>query len=781
MAVPSGAAYEVQFEHSGYTTWTHTTPVLQVEDDFIFEGANSALLQTKTIILVHGLFKGAAFWEEGGFDFPMKLREAPEGRYNVLEPVSLVPNFLDWLGPAARVTSQSERLAEHIDALREGGIQSVNIVAHSMGGLVSREYIRRHPGKVKTLVMLGTPNHGSEMATEVKWLLLWAERRFGLGLLTDIPPAGQDLIPDSELLRDLNYGGSEGESNWGCPDHPDETTLDAKTRYYTYRGTAFEPNPFQVCNLLGWVSGKILWNSTDGCDNDFWVPKSSVPLRAQTPLDNVHNWTDTDCDILSGHFRQDCPPMTRDDRVVDLVVRALDGQTACTGGAAPSPGQPEEGPAPQNVAHDYVLLPPGGSTDLLAACGTADSLVFRSYHLRGMTDLRLLDPSGRIITPDTAAMDPNIDYTELGGLNWFTVRAGTPGEWRMLVDAMSSDSAEVVLMAVEYGDVTLLIDVEDPELLPGASQRIEVTLFHGEAQLSGATVQGTVMGPDSVAVPIVLVDDGTNGDEARDDGVYTAIVGGHAQAGQYDLNVEATGLYVDGTVLNRRARHSYFAATRPDLELLADDVYLTFDVADSQTVVTVSLTFRNIGQARADSIGVRFLEQETGLVFAETYVSTLDAGQEAEIAADWVMRHGAPEYHLGARLSVLGSGGEGNILNNEAYGGLVVAGIDESDAPGNEPDDGLHADLGLQVFPNPFSSETTLRYVLHDAQRVELTIYDVSGRQVRRLVAGQKGPGTHTAVWDGRDVAGRSVSGGTYYARLRAGSRFQTRHTLLIR
>jgi pimeloyl-ACP methyl ester carboxylesterase len=61
-------------------------------------------------------------------------------------------------------------LADIADALRAqidrwfGPNSSVNLVAHSMGGLVSRNYILRHPdrwAKGGKLVMLGTPNHGS--------------------------------------------------------------------------------------------------------------------------------------------------------------------------------------------------------------------------------------------------------------------------------------------------------------------------------------------------------------------------------------------------------------------------------------------------------------------------------------------------------------------------------------------------------------------------------------------------------------------------------------------
>ena len=67
-------------------------------------------------------------------------------------------------------------LAESADALHKkinqwfGPDAAVNLVAHSMGGLVSRTFILRHPdrwAKGGKLIMLGTPNHGSFTIPEV--------------------------------------------------------------------------------------------------------------------------------------------------------------------------------------------------------------------------------------------------------------------------------------------------------------------------------------------------------------------------------------------------------------------------------------------------------------------------------------------------------------------------------------------------------------------------------------------------------------------------------------
>jgi hypothetical protein len=73
-----------------------------------------------------------------------------------------------------------------------------------------------------------------------------------------------------------------------------------------------------------------------------------------------------------------------------------------------------------------------------------------------------------------------------------------------------------------------------------------------------------------------------------------------------------------------------------------------------------------------------------------------------------------------------------------------------------------------QSRPNPFRDRTTLRFDLPVATRVDLAVYDVRGRLVRRAIDGQTMPaGRHGWVWDGRDDAGVSVGTGIYFYRLR--------------
>ena len=61
------------------------------------------------------------------------------------------------------ITDAAEYLHQSIQSLE--GIEELSIVAHSMGGLVTRAYFAAHGDpRIKRVVMLGTPNHGAELA-----------------------------------------------------------------------------------------------------------------------------------------------------------------------------------------------------------------------------------------------------------------------------------------------------------------------------------------------------------------------------------------------------------------------------------------------------------------------------------------------------------------------------------------------------------------------------------------------------------------------------------------
>jgi hypothetical protein len=87
----------------------------------------------------------------------------------------------------------------------------------------------------------------------------------------------------------------------------------------------------------------------------------------------------------------------------------------------------------------------------------------------------------------------------------------------------------------------------------------------------------------------------------------------------------------------------------------------------------------------------------------------------------------------------------------------------------------------LAPYPNPARAQARLSFVLPVAQeRVELMLYDVSGRLVRAERMGAMQAGLHTWVWDGKDRIGGRVASGVYFARLSAGGETRTQKLLRL-
>jgi hypothetical protein len=81
-----------------------------------------------------------------------------------------------------------------------------------------------------------------------------------------------------------------------------------------------------------------------------------------------------------------------------------------------------------------------------------------------------------------------------------------------------------------------------------------------------------------------------------------------------------------------------------------------------------------------------------------------------------------------------------------------------------------------QNFPNPFNPETVFEYHVPVARRVEITVFDVLGREVAVLVNEVKAPGTYRVSFKGEAMAS-----GTYFCRMRAGDFVQVRKILLMK
>ncbi|WP_405562396.1 esterase/lipase family protein [Streptomyces sp. NBC_01180] len=140
------------------------------------------------------------------------------------------PESLNYSLLTCDIRAAAELLGQHIEEIcARTGHQDVDIVGHSLGGLIARYYVQRQGGdrRVRTLVTLGTPHEGTQIA-----------------LLMSAHPLVRQMLPHSDVIEELR-GPAPGcrtrfVSFWseldhlmipveaGCIDHPDLITTNVR-------------------------------------------------------------------------------------------------------------------------------------------------------------------------------------------------------------------------------------------------------------------------------------------------------------------------------------------------------------------------------------------------------------------------------------------------------------------------------------------------------------------------------------------------------------------------
>ena len=91
------------------------------------------------------------------------------------------------------------------------------------------------------------------------------------------------------------------------------------------------------------------------------------------------------------------------------------------------------------------------------------------------------------------------------------------------------------------------------------------------------------------------------------------------------------------------------------------------------------------------------------------------------------------------------------------------------------------------VYPNPLKGPATIQYAIPLLDngatvwtRAQLSIYDLAGREVARLVNDRLEPGFYSVKWDGMSKNGRQLGAGAYFVRFTAGKRYSAAQRILI-
>jgi len=229
--------------------------VTEVSWDYIASGEGG-----EALLLLPG---GAMVGEAGFTRIP-----AFEDRYRVIAPdypyVSTAAHLLDGL-------------AGVLDA---EGVRAAHVLGPSYGGLVAQCFVRRHPERVKTLILANTALPPRR--------LLWPARVF-LALLPFVPLAWQRRFRERTLARAFSGVQSvpqEDQAFWRDYQHGLISRLSKENLRSLYRlqidlmqSFRFEPG-----DLASWPGRVLILES----DQDIVTPKQRAELRRCYPQAQVH-------------------------------------------------------------------------------------------------------------------------------------------------------------------------------------------------------------------------------------------------------------------------------------------------------------------------------------------------------------------------------------------------------------------------------------------------------------------------------------------------------------
>ncbi len=463
--------------------------------------------------------------------------------------------------------TNADCLSAQIDTVyAQAGNRKLTIVAHSMGGVVTRACLAQPQcrSKVAAVYTLGTPHGGINWGFAAKVLLGVAEavaRSNGVQApIVAAVCAWQtgfcDLGSDSMGLFFNNSPGNRNQPGIR----------------YAFIGGDKTPGP----------GGSFLWlfdGPNDGAVGRAsavgWVHPFNRPLPSDwmAPSPPIQYWTS---EVHNDMFAADGFPYENvRDGAPGIGFQCISYLEGRSGSQVPAGCRPavKVAAASDEAASDDPMTPAqttptldgfvhtgGVITHALYVDTTGASQFLIAWDM-GTLDIRLRRPDGQEITPLYAEGDPatvafQADLNAAGPYNLagYTFTTTVPGQWEIAlrgIETPGSGANYSVLVALQ-SDRQLAIGVDKPLYEPGETMVITAALTNSVGGIAGANVVATITPPDGVTVTLPLTEQGN--------GAYQATYQVPVTGGQGMLTVVGTGLD-SGTPFARQADRLFAIAS----------------------------------------------------------------------------------------------------------------------------------------------------------------------------------------------------------------------------
>lgn len=503
---------------------------VEAEDEGrISELIEQVLVVPRPVLLVHGFLTDKRIWD--GYDEYFAEGHSAAWQSFVFDPNGSRKGRIETFGYAngtKTISESAKELHKQIESIRKDmSAWHINIVAHSVGGLIARQYIHglmppnpqtRKPA-VTHLIMLGTPNAGTPCAAlmepafsatgsnvealrelipeNMEKFNARITRRHGVRFYAGVGRAVQNTCQTPTLFGDGMVTAASAAFNiydWHYSDSMTHMDLTSRSDFYRF--------------VLGRLATGPRGNHDPDLLNDDYNPDGS---EKASNLPRDFSSRTANGDDFNSYFRK--ASYNRE------IVRDADDKAAADGADI-------EG----LILAEQVKLAPNQSTEIEIPMkeGARAAVVFMAPPTVSAT---LIDSAGSVVGRNTAGTAESRQPFRTIAVE----KRVTNGKWKLKLENGETTATEVLLAAFsDPNPLVFSIVAGKPTAAKQASLQAKLTM--NGAAVPGAVVKAKIESANGQGSEIVLLDDGSHNDGAAGDGIYGATTG---KLGDGDYLVEA--------------------------------------------------------------------------------------------------------------------------------------------------------------------------------------------------------------------------------------------------
>ena len=415
----------------------------------------------------------------------------------------------------------------------------INLVSHSMGGLISRQYANTHPGFVDSIFCIHTPHTGSPLA-DLRGILP------SNSATDNLKPA---FMRDTFNNQFKTVGGAQLYTLWSS--NPGLSLLPLAG--YILKDLRFLPGLNDGIVPVLSMFGRI-W------ELKFLLPKLSKPAILSTDTAYT-NYNHLACHKKESTWFQILSWMELDAGAGGSLLAEIE--------AASDVNEPNVMPLYYVVGYEGQL---DSNTPVLetAQIGNSQKAYFRALVSDVNCSFTIIDPCSIIYDPCYTISQPNVTYTDQNGILMYDVNSPISGSWNLNLSTTVAppNSVDYGLTAFEDANIALYSFTDLDWANTDANVLILATLTENSNPVIDANLTADIALPDTNTISLLLYDDGLHGDANADDGIYADTFSGTSQTGIYSGLVSTTGM-LSGTGFQRTSPLS-FTISSPDINFAGD-------------------------------------------------------------------------------------------------------------------------------------------------------------------------------------------------------------------